>query len=145
MLSLIRLFLSFCRNLFELIERFFTDTKVELDREDLICETTPAIVLSSSADLFLFYKKSLVQCKELSNEQPMLSLANTFQNICANMRQKFFRIIYQSTRVQVLLLITNAYAKRTDEVLKHFLECLLRPVVDSEIGYLEGGRRGMVV
>lgn len=67
------------RNLFELIERFVSDTKAELEREDLTCETTPAIVLSSSADLFLFYKKSLVQCKELSNEQPMLSLANTFQ------------------------------------------------------------------
>lgn len=69
----------FIRNLYELIERFTSDTKLELDREDLTCETTPAIVLSSSADLFLFYKKSLVQCKELSNEQPMLSLANTFQ------------------------------------------------------------------
>ncbi|XP_065201142.1 vacuolar protein sorting-associated protein 53 homolog [Planococcus citri] len=67
------------RNLFELIERFATDTKAELDREDATCETSPAIVLSSSADLFLFYKKSLVQCKELSNQQPMLSLANTFQ------------------------------------------------------------------
>jgi len=52
---------------------------MELDREDLTCETTPATVLSSAADLFMFYKKSLVQCKELSNEQPMLSLANTFQ------------------------------------------------------------------
>jgi len=68
-----------CRNLYELIERFVNDTKTELDREDLTCETTPAIVLSSAADLFMFYKKSLVQCKELSNEQPMLSLANTFQ------------------------------------------------------------------
>lgn len=66
-------------NLFELIERFVNDTKAELDREDTTCETSPAIVLSSSADLFLFYKKSLVQCKELSNQQPMLSLANTFQ------------------------------------------------------------------
>lgn len=79
------------RNLFELMERFVSDTRTELAREDLTCETTPAVVLSSCADLFLFYKKSLVQCCELSNEQPMLSLANTFQKYLREYATKVFQ------------------------------------------------------
>lgn len=73
------------------MERFVSDTRTELAREDLTCETTPAVVLSSCADLFLFYKKSLVQCCELSNEQPMLSLANTFQKYLREYATKVFQ------------------------------------------------------
>ncbi|XP_073964574.1 vacuolar protein sorting-associated protein 53 homolog [Choristoneura fumiferana] len=36
-------------------------------------------VLSSCADLFLFYKKCLVQCAALSTGEPMLELAGVFQ------------------------------------------------------------------
>jgi hypothetical protein len=36
-------------------------------------------VLSSCGDLFVFYKKCLVQCSELSTGQPMLGLAQLFR------------------------------------------------------------------
>ncbi len=36
-------------------------------------------VLPSCADLFVFYKKCMVQCSQLSTGQPMLDLTKTFQ------------------------------------------------------------------
>lgn len=66
------------RNLSELIERFVSDIKITLAKENIDDQT--ASVLPNCADLFLFYKKSLVQCTELSNHNPMLALANVFQN-----------------------------------------------------------------
>ncbi|XP_015374387.1 PREDICTED: vacuolar protein sorting-associated protein 53 homolog [Diuraphis noxia] len=65
------------KNLSELIERFVSDNKITLAKENIDDQT--ATVLPNCADLFLFYKKSLVQCTELSNHNPMLSLAAVFQ------------------------------------------------------------------
>jgi len=65
------------RNLSELIERFVSDNKITLAKDNIDDQT--ATVLPNCADLFLFYKKSLVQCTELSNHNPMLSLAAVFQ------------------------------------------------------------------
>jgi hypothetical protein len=36
-------------------------------------------VLPSCADLFVYYKKCMVQCSQLSTGQPMLELTKTFQ------------------------------------------------------------------
>lgn len=36
-------------------------------------------ILPSCADLFVFYKKCLVQCAQLSTAQPMVDLAKLFQ------------------------------------------------------------------
>ncbi|XP_061198063.1 vacuolar protein sorting-associated protein 53 homolog [Saccostrea echinata] len=65
------------KNLAELINRFL---------EDLRQHGTPRIttdessnVLPSCADLFVFYKKCMVQCSQLSNGQPMIDLTRTFQ------------------------------------------------------------------
>ncbi|XP_060068692.1 vacuolar protein sorting-associated protein 53 homolog [Ylistrum balloti] len=65
------------RNLAELINRFL---------EDLRQHGTPRMeseessnVLPSCADLFVFYKKCMVQCSQLSTGQPMLDLTRTFQ------------------------------------------------------------------
>lgn len=64
------------RNLADLIERFILDEKQNLTTETA---ETQATVLPSCADLFLFYKKSMVQCSQLSTGKPMLGLTNTFQ------------------------------------------------------------------
>lgn len=69
---------SLDRNLFDLMERFVGDAKGDLSKE-LGLPGTAASVLPSCADLFVFYKKCLVQCTQLSNGAPMLALANTFQ------------------------------------------------------------------
>ncbi|KAK6192338.1 hypothetical protein SNE40_003822 [Patella caerulea] len=65
------------RNLMELINRFM---------EDLRQHGTPRMeteegsnVLPSCADLFVFYKKCMVQCSQLSTGQPMIDLTRTFQ------------------------------------------------------------------
>lgn len=71
--------LSLFRNLYELMERFVADSKVELSKAEATCETNSAAVLPSCADLFVFYRKCLVQCTQLSNGQPMLSLAATLK------------------------------------------------------------------
>ncbi|XP_048777650.2 vacuolar protein sorting-associated protein 53 homolog [Ostrea edulis] len=65
------------KNLTELINRFL---------EDLRQHGTPRMeteessnVLPSCADLFVFYKKCMVQCSQLSTGQPMIDLTKTFQ------------------------------------------------------------------
>ncbi|CAG5135782.1 unnamed protein product, partial [Candidula unifasciata] len=65
------------RNLAELISRF---------QEDIHTHGTPRMdgeensnVLPSCADLFVFYKKCMVQCSQLSTGQPLIDLSKTFQ------------------------------------------------------------------
>jgi hypothetical protein len=50
-------------------------------------------VLPSCADLFVFYKKCLVQCAQLSTGQPMLDLAATFQKY---LREYAIRLLQNS-------------------------------------------------
>lgn len=73
----IQLNLFIFRNLSEIIDRFVSDIKITLAKENIDEQT--ASVLPNCADLFLFYKKSLVQCTELSNHNPMLALSAVFQ------------------------------------------------------------------
>lgn len=64
------------RNLVDLIERFQQDNKQIVMTE---ATETQASVLPSCGDLFMFYKKSMVQCSQLSKGQTMLDLTKTFQ------------------------------------------------------------------
>ncbi|XP_054723546.1 vacuolar protein sorting-associated protein 53 homolog [Uloborus diversus] len=64
------------RNLAQLMNGFIEDSqKSELPRP----EVDQASVLPSCADLFVFYKKCLVQCSQLSVGQPLLQLTIVFQ------------------------------------------------------------------
>ncbi|KAL9929018.1 LOW QUALITY PROTEIN: vacuolar protein sorting 53 [Glossina fuscipes fuscipes] len=65
---------SIDRNLAELIEKF-----VEQAKEPFKAAEAKSTVYLSSADLFVFYKKCMVQCNQLSNEQPMYELALVFK------------------------------------------------------------------
>ncbi|KAF5285219.1 hypothetical protein FQR65_LT13334 [Abscondita terminalis] len=67
---------SLDRNLADLIERFQGDDKRGLMTE---ATDTQSSVLPSCGDLFVFYKKSMVQCTQLSRGQIMLDLTKTFQ------------------------------------------------------------------
>ncbi|KAK3774031.1 hypothetical protein RRG08_030113 [Elysia crispata] len=65
------------RNLSELLNRF---------QQDILSQGTPRMdgedhsnVLPSCADLFVFYKKCMVQCSQLSTGQPLIDLSKTFQ------------------------------------------------------------------
>lgn len=59
------------------MERFVADTKQHFTANEI--SETEATVLPSCADLFVFYKKCLVQCSQLSTSSTMLALAHTFQ------------------------------------------------------------------
>jgi hypothetical protein len=72
------------RNLSELIERFVVDARKQSSAAaalppEMTSEEGGSPVLSSCGDLFVFYKKCLVQCSELSTGQPMLGLAQLFR------------------------------------------------------------------
>lgn len=62
------------KNLMEIFERFSIDMKQPFD--PILNKST---IFPSCADLFVFYKKCLVQCTQLSTGQPMLDLAEIFK------------------------------------------------------------------
>nr|CAG4649978.1 EOG090X024P [Sida crystallina] len=66
------------KNLSELMDRFVTDLKSQ--GPSLVqAEVEGCTVLPSCADLFVFYKKCLLQCAQLSTGQPMLTLTFVFK------------------------------------------------------------------
>lgn len=65
------------RNLAELIAKFQEDFRMSgMRRQE---QEEGSNVLASCADLFVYYKKCMVQCSQLSTGQPMISLTRTFQ------------------------------------------------------------------
>ncbi|CAB3221851.1 unnamed protein product [Arctia plantaginis] len=65
-------------NLRSLCDRFIQDAKTPPSAGDTSVNTSGAVI-SSCADLFLFYKKCLVQCARLTTGEPMLELGGVFQ------------------------------------------------------------------
>lgn len=74
---LIPSFLRLLRNLSDLIQRFMDDFRTQ--GPPPIQAEEGGAVLPSCADLFVFYKKCMVQCSQLSTGQPLLSLTASFQ------------------------------------------------------------------
>nr|SVE79980.1 EOG090X024P [Daphnia magna] len=66
------------KNMAELIDRFVADLKIQ-GPSLAQAEIEGCCVLPSCADLFVFYKKCLLQCAQLSTGQPMLSLTSVFK------------------------------------------------------------------
>src|SRR5690349_17350314 len=83
------------RNLTELIDRFMESYRQQQQRGGG-GRTAPGVeegeegsnILSSCADLFVYYKKCMVQCSQLSTGQPMLLLTRTFQKYLREYAQK---------------------------------------------------------
>uniref|UniRef100_A0A8C6QWW6 Vacuolar protein sorting-associated protein 53 homolog n=1 Tax=Nannospalax galili TaxID=1026970 RepID=A0A8C6QWW6_NANGA len=65
------------KNLSELIDRFVTDFKAQGPPKPNTEEG--GAVLPSCADLFVYYKKCMVQCSQLSTGEPMIALTTIFQ------------------------------------------------------------------
>ena len=78
--------LIFFRNLAELIKKFLEDFRQygtpRMESEE------GSNVLPSCADLFVCYKKCMVQCSQLSTGQPMIDLARTFQKYLKEYSQR---------------------------------------------------------
>uniref|UniRef100_A0A2K5QW55 VPS53 subunit of GARP complex n=1 Tax=Cebus imitator TaxID=2715852 RepID=A0A2K5QW55_CEBIM len=75
--SSIHCFFSPPRNLGELIDRFVADFKAQGPPKPNTDEG--GAVLPSCADLFVYYKKCMVQCSQLSTGEPMIALTTIFQ------------------------------------------------------------------
>ncbi|CAH6785897.1 Vps53 [Phodopus roborovskii] len=65
------------KNLSELIDRFVADFKAQGPPKPNTDEG--GAVLPSCADLFVYYKKCMVQCSQLSTGEPMVALTTIFQ------------------------------------------------------------------
>ncbi|XP_008146087.1 vacuolar protein sorting-associated protein 53 homolog isoform X2 [Eptesicus fuscus] len=65
------------KNLGELIDRFVADFKAQGPPKPSTDEG--GAVLPSCADLFVYYKKCMVQCSQLSTGEPMIALTTIFQ------------------------------------------------------------------
>uniref|UniRef100_A0A4X1U5F7 Vacuolar protein sorting-associated protein 53 homolog n=1 Tax=Sus scrofa TaxID=9823 RepID=A0A4X1U5F7_PIG len=65
------------KNLGELIDRFVADFKAQGPPKPSMDEG--GAVLPSCADLFVYYKKCMVQCSQLSTGEPMIALTTIFQ------------------------------------------------------------------
>lgn len=65
------------KNLGELIDRFVADFKAQGPLKPNTEEG--GAVLPSCADLFVYYKKCMVQCSQLSTGEPMIALTTIFQ------------------------------------------------------------------
>uniref|UniRef100_A0AAQ6ISR7 Vacuolar protein sorting-associated protein 53 homolog n=1 Tax=Anabas testudineus TaxID=64144 RepID=A0AAQ6ISR7_ANATE len=65
------------KNLGELIDRFVADFRVQGPPKAGTDEG--GAVLPSCADLFVYYKKCMVQCSQLSTGEPMIALTTVFQ------------------------------------------------------------------
>ncbi|KAJ8950783.1 hypothetical protein NQ318_011277 [Aromia moschata] len=76
------------RNLADLIERFVLDQKQSKPTE---ATETQAAILPSCPDLFVFYKKSMIQCNQLDRGQTMLSLTKTFQKYLHEYSEKLLQ------------------------------------------------------
>ncbi|XP_015586668.1 vacuolar protein sorting-associated protein 53 homolog [Cephus cinctus] len=82
---------SLDRNLADLMEKFVSDCKTQPPgAKDFDGIEGPSSVLSSCADLFVFYKKCMLQCTQLSTGSIMLSLAATFQKY---LREYAFKLL----------------------------------------------------
>lgn len=87
------------RNLADLIDRFVLDEKQHRPTEST---ETQAAVLSSCPDLFVFYKKSMIQCNQLDRGQSMLSLTKTFQKYLHEYAEKLLQNNLPKIEVQSL-------------------------------------------
>ena len=67
------------RNLSDMISRFSGELSSARSAQTEAGEGEGAAVLTSCGDLFVFYRKCLVQLSELTSGQPMLDLANLFK------------------------------------------------------------------
>ncbi|KAM5180914.1 vacuolar protein sorting-associated protein 53 homolog [Mantella aurantiaca] len=65
------------KNLGELIDRFAADFKAQGPPKST--SEDAGAVLPSCADLFVYYKKCMVQCSQLSTGEPMIALSTIFQ------------------------------------------------------------------
>ncbi|XP_061219586.1 vacuolar protein sorting-associated protein 53 homolog isoform X3 [Neopsephotus bourkii] len=121
------------KNLGELIDRFVADFKAQGPPKPNMDEG--GAVLPSCADLFVYYKKCMVQCSQLSTGEPMIALTTIFQKY---LREYAWKILSgnlpKTTSSSGGLTITSLLKeKEGSEVAKFTLEelCLICSILST--------------
>ncbi|XP_008937406.1 PREDICTED: vacuolar protein sorting-associated protein 53 homolog, partial [Merops nubicus] len=121
------------KNLSELIDRFVADFKAQGPPKPNVDEG--GAVLPSCADLFVYYKKCMVQCSQLSTGEPMIALTTIFQKY---LREYAWKILSgnlpKTTSSSGGLTITSLLKeKEGSEVAKFTLEelCLICSILST--------------
>lgn len=112
-------------NLTDLMERFVQDGRHHVTE----ATDTQAAILPSCADLFVFYKKSIIQCTSLDNGKSMLSLTKCFQKYLNEYAEKMLlnnlpKIESQSLGSSVQLLTRDLQKMTTSGIIQNFSSLL---------------------
>lgn len=91
---------SFPRNLSELLNRFVQDVKSQ--GVPMVEGDGSNVVFPSAGELFVFYKKCMVQCSQLSTGTPLLSLTTAFQKF---LREYATRVLNNNLPVKWAVII----------------------------------------
>uniref|UniRef100_A0A8C3L3P3 Vacuolar protein sorting-associated protein 53 homolog n=1 Tax=Chrysolophus pictus TaxID=9089 RepID=A0A8C3L3P3_CHRPC len=110
------------KNLSELIDRFVADFKAQGPPKPNVDEG--GAVLPSCADLFVYYKKCMVQCSQLSTGEPMIALTTIFQKY---LREYAWKILSVAFFVHVFLVCS---------IFAEFLDSELLDVISNSIQLL---------
>ncbi|XP_044764347.1 vacuolar protein sorting-associated protein 53 homolog isoform X2 [Coccinella septempunctata] len=114
------------KNLCELLERFIIDEKQSKPTE---ATETQASILPSCPDLFVFYKKSLIQCAQLDKGKTMLGLTNVFRKYLELYAEKLLqnnlpKMEPQSLGTSVSMLTRDIQKMSTSGLIQNFSSLL---------------------
>lgn len=114
------------KNLSELLERFIIDEKQSKPTE---ATETQASILPSCPDLFVFYKKSLIQCAQLDKGKTMLGLTNVFRKYLELYAEKLLqnnlpKMEPQSLGTSVSMLTRDIQKMSTSGLIQNFSSLL---------------------
>ncbi|XP_045467113.1 vacuolar protein sorting-associated protein 53 homolog [Harmonia axyridis] len=114
------------KNLSELLERFIIDEKQSKPTE---ATDTQASILPSCPDLFVFYKKSLIQCAQLDKGKTMLGLTNVFRKYLELYAEKLLqnnlpKMEPQSLGTSVSMLTRDIQKMSTSGLIQNFSSLL---------------------
>uniref|UniRef100_A0ACB8ECL2 Vacuolar protein sorting-associated protein 53 n=1 Tax=Sphaerodactylus townsendi TaxID=933632 RepID=A0ACB8ECL2_9SAUR len=121
------------KNLSELIDRFVGDFKAQGPPKPNVDEG--GAVLPSCADLFVYYKKCMVQCSQLSTGEPMIALTTIFQKYLREYARKILsgNLPKTSSGSSGLTITSLLKEKEGSEVAKFTLEelCLICSILST--------------
>uniref|UniRef100_A0A672SS81 Vacuolar protein sorting-associated protein 53 homolog n=1 Tax=Sinocyclocheilus grahami TaxID=75366 RepID=A0A672SS81_SINGR len=121
------------KNLGELIDRFVADFRAQGPPKSGTDEG--GAVLPSCADLFVYYKKCMVQCSQLSTGEPMIALTTIFQKYLREYAWKILsgNLPKTSTNSGGLTISSLLKEKEGSEVAKFTMEelCLICSILST--------------
>ncbi|XP_061537927.1 vacuolar protein sorting-associated protein 53 homolog isoform X3 [Phycodurus eques] len=121
------------KNLGELIDRFVADFRAQGPPK--VATDEGGAVLPSCADLFVYYKKCMVQCSQLSTGEPMIALTTIFQKFLREYAWKILsgNLPKSSSNTGVLTISSLLKEKEGSETAKFTVDelCLICSILST--------------